>query len=95
MFASGNRDKNVPTIVVSASQTADRGDIPVPLLRFQVLLLKSEEPLNLLLFHVFQECLALLISDSTLVSAKHGFGNICQVVANFLEVVDNVQEDNT
>ena len=27
---SGNRDKNVPTIVVNASQTADRRDIPVP-----------------------------------------------------------------
>jgi len=35
---SGNRDKNFPTIVVSASQTADRLDIPVPLLRFQILL---------------------------------------------------------
>ncbi len=35
---SGNRDKNLPTIVVSASQTADRRDIPVPLLRFQILL---------------------------------------------------------
>ena len=35
---SSNRDKNVPTIVVCASQTADRRDIPVPLLKFQILL---------------------------------------------------------
>lgn len=35
---SVNRDKNVPTIVVSASQTADRRDIPVSLLMFQILL---------------------------------------------------------
>ena len=41
---SGKRDRNVPPIVVSASQTADRRDISVPLLRFQILLLKSEEP---------------------------------------------------
>ncbi len=34
----GSRDRNVPTIGVSASKTAHRRDIPVPLLKFQVLL---------------------------------------------------------
>ncbi len=37
-FCQYRRDRNVPSIVVGVSQTADRRDIPVPLLRFQVLL---------------------------------------------------------
>ncbi len=49
------RGWKTPTIVVSASQTADRRDIPVPLLRFQpysgsvTLIIQGNEP-SLLFF---------------------------------------------
>ena len=48
---SSNRDKNVPTIVVSANQTADRRDIPVPLLRLQILLPHLSRKSHLYLDH--------------------------------------------
>ena len=50
MVIGGSRDRNVPTIGVSASKTTYRQDIPVPLLKFQVLLphLTLKSPFSLL-----------------------------------------------
>ena len=39
MVIGGSQDRNVLTIGMGASKTADRRDIPVPLLKFQILLL--------------------------------------------------------
>ena len=38
MVIGGSQDRNVLTIGMGASKTADRRDIPVPLLKFQILL---------------------------------------------------------
>ena len=50
MVIGGNQDRNVLTIGMGASKTADRRDIPVPLLKFQILLphltLKSHTTLS-------------------------------------------------
>ena len=71
----GSQDRNVLTIGMDASKTADRRDIPVPLLKFQILLphltLKSQKYLRLGTIVVVSTILGLLFFFSPPVNKEY------------------------